>query len=70
MLVPSITQWTPSWTMRNLRLESARMPGAASIDSVEAIPIPGAVISGFIRPSRVGPGLENGASDPIVGMLV
>src|SRR5688500_6298262 len=33
-------------------------------DGAEPGAVPGAAISGFWRPSRVGPGLENGASVP------
>src|SRR5262245_19003725 len=46
---------------------SAAERGVASIESVDETPKPGAVSSGLRRPSRVGPGLENGASVPSVG---
>src|SRR5262245_26822888 len=61
-LVPTRAQCTPSSAKVRGSLD-----GAASWDNADRLVQPGAAISGFRRPSRVGPGLEKTASDPSGG---
>src|SRR5690606_35719150 len=57
MLVPSSAQWTPSGAVRNAM-------NAPSRERADSTARPGAAISGFSRPSRVGPPLESRAMSP------